>query len=191
MFQPNNEISFEASIRAIGDLYYSSIYDLVSYIIELGVSLQRPCTKTKNINTDNMKTFLFTLAIVLFTSISFGQTQTNPTNTFQQKKVSDNSIYQLFPTKNYWTFIKLDTRNGKMWQVHFSIEDVKNTGELILNSLSLVDKEEEMNGRFTLYPTENMYNFLLLDQISGIVVQVQWSLDAKKRGIVSVIKPIE
>ena len=138
-----------------------------------------------------MKTFLFTLAIVLFTSVSFGQTQTNPTNTVQHKKVSDNSIYQLFPTKNYWTFLKLDTRNGEMWQVQFSIADDKNTGELILNSLSLVDKEQEINGRFTLYPTENMYNFLLLDQISGIVVQVQWSLDAKKRGIVSVIKPIE
>ena len=138
-----------------------------------------------------MKTVLLTLTIVLFTSVSFGQTQTNPTNTVQQKKVSDNSIYQLFPTKNYWTFIKLDTRNGKMWQVHFSIEDDKNTGELILNSLSLVAKEEDINGRFTLYPTENMYNFLLLDQISGIVVQVQWSLDAKKRGIVSVIKPTE
>jgi hypothetical protein len=78
-----------------------------------------------------------------------------------------------------------------MWQVHFSIADDKNTGEIILNSLSLVDKEEDINGRFTLYPTENMYNFLLLDQISGIVVQVQWSLDAKKRGLVSVIKPIE
>ena len=138
-----------------------------------------------------MKTVLFTLTIVLFTSVSFGQTQTNPTNTVQHKKVSDNSIYQLFPTKNYWTFLKLDTRNGKMWQVQFSIADDKNTGELILNSLSLVDKEQEINGRFTLYPTENMYNFLLLDQISGIVVQVQWSLDAKKRGIVSVIKPIE
>jgi hypothetical protein len=138
-----------------------------------------------------MKTVLFTLTIVLFTNVSFGQTQTNPTNTVQQKKVSDNSIYQLFPTKNYWTFIKLDTRNGKMWQVQFSVADDKNTGELILNSLSLVDKEEDINGRFTLYPTENMYNFLLLDQISGIVVQVQWSLDAKKRGLVSVIKPIE
>ena len=138
-----------------------------------------------------MKTVFFTLAFVLFTSVSFGQNQTNPNNTVQQKKVSDNSIYQLFPTKNYWTFIKLDTRNGKMWQVHFIVEDDKNTGELILNSLSLVDKEEEINGRFTLNPTENMYNFLLLDQISGIVVQVQWSLEAKKRGIVSVIKPIE
>lgn len=138
-----------------------------------------------------MKTVFVTLAFVLFTIVSFGQTQMKPTNTAKQKKVSDNSIYQLFPTKNYWTFIKLDTRNGKMWQVHFGVEDDTNTGELILNSLPLVDKEEEINGRFTLYPTENMYNFLLLDQISGVVVQVQWSLDAKKRGIVSVIKSID
>ena len=138
-----------------------------------------------------MKTVFFTLTFVIFTTVSFGQTQTQLTNTVQQKKVSDNSIYQLFPTKNYWTFIKLDTRNGTMWQVHFGVEDDKNTVELILNSLPLVDKEEEINGRFTLYPTENMYNFLLLDQITGIVVQVQWSLEAKKRGIVSVIKSID
>jgi hypothetical protein len=138
-----------------------------------------------------MKTVFFTLVTLLFTTVSFGQTQSKPANTVQQKKVSDNSIYQLFPTKNYWTFIKLDTRNGKMWQVHFSVEDDKNTGELILNSLPLVDKEEEINGRFTLYPTENMYNFLLLDQISGTVIQAQWSLEAKKRGIVSVIKLLD
>jgi len=90
-----------------------------------------PPIKTKKIKADNIKSVLFTIVFVLFTSVSFGQTQTNPTNTDQQKKVSDNSIYQLFPTKNYWTFIKLDTRNGKMWQVHFSVEDDKNTGELI------------------------------------------------------------
>jgi hypothetical protein len=78
-----------------------------------------------------------------------------------------------------------------MWQVHFSIEDDENTGELVLNSNPLVLKDEEVTGRFTLYPTENMYNFLLLDQINGLVVQVQWSLEAKKRGIVSFIKPID
>ncbi|MFA6151547.1 MAG: hypothetical protein WC716_09515 [Chitinophagaceae bacterium] len=138
-----------------------------------------------------MKPVFFSVAFVFLIIVSFGQTQTQSTNTVKQKKVSDNSIYQLFPSKNYWTFIKLDTRNGKMWQVHFSVEDDKNTGELILNSLPLVDKEEEVIGRFTLYPTENIYNFLLLDQISGIVVQVQWSLESKKRGIVSIIKPID
>ena len=30
--------------------------------------------------------------------------------------------FQLFPTTNMWTFIKLDTRNGRMWQVQWSID---------------------------------------------------------------------
>ena len=134
---------------------------------------------------------ILTLAFILFASVSFAQTQTRQTNTVQQKLISENTIYQLFPTQNYWTFIKLDTRNGKMWQVHFSVKDESNRGEFVLNSLPLVNKENEVNGRFTLYPTENMYNFLLLDQVDGTVVQVQWSMEAEKRGIVSVIKPID
>jgi len=138
-----------------------------------------------------MKTIFSSLIFILFSNVSFAQSPEKQIRTIEQKQVSQNCIYQLFPTKNYWTFIKLDTRNGKMWQVHFSIEDDENTGELVLNSNPLVLKDEEVNGRFILYPTENMYNFLLLDQINGLVVQVQWSLDAKKRGIVSFIKPID
>jgi hypothetical protein len=134
-----------------------------------------------------MKKIFFSLTFALVTIVSFGQTQTKSNKIVQQKPVSENNIYQLFPTRNYWTFIKLDTRNGRMWQVHFSVKDDESTGELVLNSLALVDKEEEVNGRFTLFPTENMYNFLLLDQINGVVVQVQWSMETKKRGIVSVI----
>ena len=84
-----------------------------------------------------------------------------PNNSALQKKVSDNNIYKLFPTKNYWTFIKLDTRNGKMWQVHFTISDDGYQGELILNSSSLLMSDEvEINGRFNLYRTSNIYNFI-------------------------------
>jgi hypothetical protein len=135
-----------------------------------------------------MKKQFLTLTFVLFSIFSFAQKPTKQSSIIQQK--SENAIYQLFPTQNIWTFIKLDTRNGKMWQVHFSVSD-ENKGELVLNSLPLVSEENETKGRFTLYPTENMYNFLLLDQINGTVVQVQWSLDAKKRGIVEVIKSID
>jgi hypothetical protein len=92
----------------------------------------------------------------------------------------------LFPTQNYWTFIKLDTRNGKIWQVHFSISEVSESGELIINDISLVSKEEESNGRFTLYPTENIYNFLLLDQIDGRVFQAQWSMEEKNRWVIPI-----
>lgn len=126
-----------------------------------------------------MKTKLFTLAFLLITSYSF--TQSNLT---LQKSVSENSVYKLFPTQNYWTFIKLDTRNGKMWQVHFSVEEDVTNGEVVLNSESLVSITDESNGRFTLYPTENIYNFLLLDQKIGLVYQVQWSMDKDYRGIV-------
>lgn len=128
----------------------------------------------------------FTLTFVLFTIVSFGQSQTSQTEIVRQKLISENTIYQLFPTKNYWTYIKLDTRNGKMWQVHFTVTNDDLNGELVLNSLSLVSKEKEVNGRFTLYPTENIYNFLLLDQIDGDVYQVQWSMEAKNRGVVPI-----
>ena len=138
-----------------------------------------------------MRTKFITLTFILISIVSVAQSQTNKISPVQQKQLSDNAIYQLFQTKNYWTFIKLDTRNGKMWQVHFGVGDNKNTGELILNAEPLVSEANEINGRFTLYPTENMYNFLLLDQITGIVVQAQWSSEAKNRGIVSVILPID
>jgi hypothetical protein len=110
----------------------------------------------------------------------------------QQKQEQDKvlllevPIYKLFPTENYWTFIKLNTRNGKMWQVHFSISDDGYEGELILNSLPLVRTEEEVNGRFTLYSTKNVYNFILLDQIDGRTYQVQWNNDKEKRIVIPI-----
>ena len=134
-----------------------------------------------SIMIDRMMTKFITLALVLVSLASFAQSQTNQTNTIQKQIVSENIVYQLFPTKNHWTFIKLDTRNGKMWQVHFTVTDDGGQGELILNSLSLVSEDKELNGRFTLYPTENFYNFLLLDLIAGNVYQVQWSMEAKNR----------
>ena len=135
-----------------------------------------------------MNTRFLTLVVIWgllsFASYSQAQTQQDSTSITQQKKDKvlqvEVQIYKLFPTENYWTFIKLDTRNGKMWQVHFSISDGYE-GELILNSRSLVWTEEEVNGRFTLYPTKNMYNFLLLDQINGRTYQVQWNSDKEKR----------
>ena len=129
-----------------------------------------------------MKTRILTLTFVLFTIVSFGQNQLKTTNTTQQKQISENAIYQLFPTDNYWTFIKLDTRNGKMWQVHFTISSDGYEGEQILNSDSLLMSDEaEVSGRFNLYPTNNIYNFILLDQVNGKTYQVQWNSEKEKR----------
>jgi hypothetical protein len=89
-------------------------------------------------------------------------------------------VYRLFSTRNMYTFIKLNTRNGQMWQVQWGTES-KYQYETTLSDISRVNKEEEKNGRFFLYPTKNIYNFILIDQIDGRVWQVQWSLEAKER----------
>lgn len=94
-------------------------------------------------------------------------------------------IYRLFPTQNMWTFIKLNTRNGQMWQVQYDIEG-DNRMETYLNFVPLVAKEKELNGRFTLYSTQNIYSFILLDQLDGKMWQVQWSMEVKNRLIIPI-----
>ncbi|MBQ7881385.1 MAG: hypothetical protein IJ312_01580 [Treponema sp.] len=96
--------------------------------------------------------------------------------------------YRLFSTQNIWTFLKLDTMTGKIWQVQFSVEEDVYRIESVL---SLIDISEELKlekkvGRFTLFPTKNMYNFILLDQIDGYTYQVQWSVDKKNRFILPI-----
>lgn len=90
--------------------------------------------------------------------------------------------YLLYPTTNIYTFLKLDTRNGKIWQVQYSMDD--NEFEVVLNSRELVTAGK--SGQFALYPTTNNWTFLLLDTINGDVWHVQWSQEADKRGIIPI-----
>ncbi len=130
-----------------------------------------------------MKIFLLFLSVgIAFTSCN----QKENSSKSQQANHSESSFYKLFPTKNYWTFIKLDTRNGKMWQVHFTVAEDGGQGQIPLNEQPLVTAEKEVAGRFTLYPTENIFNFILSDQIDGNVYQVQWSMEDKNRGMVQI-----
>lgn len=93
--------------------------------------------------------------------------------------------YKLYPTNNMWTFLKLDTSNGKIWQVQWSLED-ENRFETTLSTFPVVLKYEEVNGRFVLYPTTNNYNFVMLDRINGKTYQVQWSQESNKRFVLPI-----
>lgn len=95
-------------------------------------------------------------------------------------KVVNNFL--LYPTTNIFTFLKLDTRNGKIWQVQYSLDG--NEGEVVLNSRELVTAGRP--GQFALYPTENIWTFLLLDTINGDVWHVQWSQETDNRGIIPI-----
>jgi hypothetical protein len=119
-----------------------------------------------------MKTFFLTLTFALTTMLTFAQS----TSDIPIQNISTDSavVYRLFNTKNMYTFIKLDTRNGQMWQVQWSLKGSEYRYESTLSDISLVSKEEEKNGRFFIFLTTNIYNFILLDQIDGRAWQVQW-----------------
>jgi len=125
-----------------------------------------------------MKTQFITLIFVLFATISFAQS----TSEAPRQNISTDSAvaYRLFSTQNMYTFIKLDTRNGQMWQVQWSTKGSEYRFETTLSDVSRVNKDEEKKGRFFLYPTTNIYNFILLDQIDGRTWQVQWGKEEER-----------
>lgn len=131
-----------------------------------------------------MKRILLSIILALIAVISSAQVEVK-----QSQELSTQNTrsvpYRLFPTQNRWTFIKLNTRSGQMWQVQYSMES-ETRFTTFLNLDPLVSKDKEVNDRFTLYPTENIFTFILLDQLTGKTWQVQWSMDPENRGIIPI-----
>ncbi|MBE6321066.1 MAG: hypothetical protein E7075_08930 [Bacteroidales bacterium] len=104
-------------------------------------------------------------------------------DSLKQLQVVDIDRYKLYPTQNTWTFLELDTQTGRVWQVQYSVQGSSYRFKTRLNSWSLLEASDlQVSGRFELYPTQNMYNFILLDKISGKTWQVQWSTEYSSRG---------
>ena len=138
----------------------------------------------------------FILPFLLFPLFAIGGCTDNAPKTEPQKAEAQEPLvqtytverYKLFPTQNMWTFIKLDTQTGQMWQLQYSVNDDKGRFEYDLNPNALVVNDKKVNGRFELYPTKNIYNFILLDKIDGKAWQVQWSFDEENRAVLPINK---
>jgi len=129
------------------------------------------------------KIILILLVLCCFSSISL----------FAQENVSKNTQdsierYQLFSTQNMWTFLKLDTMTGKIWQVQYSVKGADYRFETVLSSVDIsgMFEQEPRIGRYTLYPTQNTYSFIMLDQIDGYTFQVQWSAEEENRFVIPI-----
>ena len=120
---------------------------------------------------------LLLVSIIALTTISAFAQSTSETPI--QNISTDTVVFRLFATRNMYTFIKLNTRNGQMWQVQWGTES-QYRFETTLSDMSMVNKDQEKNGRFFLYPTTNIYNFILLDQIDGRAWQVQWGKEGQR-----------
>lgn len=89
--------------------------------------------------------------------------------------------FKLYKTNNIYMFLQLDTATGKIKLFQWSLDSDKE-GYVTINDkdLSFISAK---NGTFELYPTENMYQFILLDKFMGRMWHVQWGLESSKRWI--------
>lgn len=60
--------------------------------------------------------------------------------------------------------------------LQYSMED-DNRFEVSINFIPLAFGEDAIPGRFDLYATQNMWSFIMVDEIDGSTWQVQWSTD--------------
>ncbi len=132
------------------------------------------------------------LPFMLFLLVMVGCTDNAPKPTSKEEireqliQTYDIERFKLFSTQNMWTFIKLDTQTGQMWQVQYSVKGDEERFEYDLNPNPLITTDRKVNGRFELYPTQNIYNFILLDRIDGKTWQVQWSFDEENRAVIPI-----
>lgn len=118
-----------------------------------------------------MKKILLSFIIMLACLTAIAQTSSiDSTNT---NVVVYPNNFKLYKTQNMWMFLKLDTRNGKIWQVQYHTDSKKRFDD-ILNIYSLNNDNKEVSGRFELHETSNIYNFILIDKLDGRTWQVQW-----------------
>lgn len=127
------------------------------------------------------------------------ETRTTPIENVEQKPLDVDSItiaqiraiydrmenlvprYKIFQTENINILLKLDTATGKVWMVQYGTGDIYGMVVPVDDSSLLYSWEDIEAGRFELYPTKNMYNFILIDTKKGYTYQVQWHTKESSR----------
>jgi hypothetical protein len=124
----------------------------------------------------NLKTtgvYALFIAMLAFCSVAASQTP-QPTEIEYDMQRLD-ARFRVFKTRNIWNTLHLDTQTGQLWQVQIALKD-EDRMKTVLNK-DVLASTGSRPGRFTLYSSRNMYQFILLDQDNGRVWQVQWSID--------------
>ena len=90
-------------------------------------------------------------------------------------------VFKMYPTENIYNLLRLNTQTGKISQVQWSLDsDKEHIREINITDFSY---DYYKPGSFELYPTKNMYQFILLDKLLGRIWHVQWGLKSSERWI--------
>lgn len=90
--------------------------------------------------------------------------------------------YKLYQTENIYTLLELDTKTGRIDQVQWSL-DINKEFSVCINKDDLSYGYGYGSNSFELYPTKNMYQFILIDKTDGRKWHVQWGMEDSKRWI--------
>ena len=97
---------------------------------------------------------------------------------YELKSEINKERFKLYPTENMYIFLKLDTATGVISLIQWSLDNEKEvTAYLNPDYLSYGSS----NGTYELYPTQNMYQFILLNKVTGSQWHVQWGFKDKER----------
>lgn len=96
--------------------------------------------------------------------------------------LSSKTRYKLYETENIYTLLRLDTKTGMIDQVQWSLDSEKE-GTFTINGEDLTYGFGLGSGSFELYPTKNMYQFILINKTNGRMWHVQWGIGDQKRWI--------
>ena len=144
-----------------------------------------------------MKKILVILALVASAAMVMAQDENTATSIQKTDSILENinawleqieldlslkQRFRLYPTENMYTFLRLDTKTGKIDKVQWNLDTNK---EFItsINSSDLSYGEGYGSNSFELCPTQNMYQFLLIDKTDGRTWHVQWGMNASERWI--------
>ena len=150
-----------------------------------------------NLNQHKNMKRLITVCTLLCLTFGYAQGQTSKrdsvlsridslvqiTNIWLEQIEIDNSMknrYKMYPTENIYTLLKLDTKTGMIEQVQWSLDSDKE-GTVTINNKDLSYGVGYGSNSFELYPTKNMYQFILLDKTDGRMWHVQWGMESTKR----------
>ena len=123
--------------------------------------------------------------------VSFGQDTIPATKILTQKEAYMNKMlelkkdyntkdrYVVYPTKNIYTSLLLDTQTGRIWQIQIGIGDNSDRMRSVLSDITY--SWDGKIGQYKLYATENMYNFIMVNTELGYTYQVQWNIDKDLR----------
>ena len=125
---------------------------------------------------------IFTITLMLFASLSLAE---EGRRELYEPSQNPNALYRLFNTHNIYTLIKLDTRAGQIWQLQWGNDEDHNV-IFPINTKALVINGKP--GRLTLYPTQNIYTFILLDQETGDTWRVQWGETENNRFVQKIVE---